>query len=177
MESTGIVNMIQISEKTYNYLEKTGEFILEERGIIDVKGKGQMKTYFLTDFSNNNKTINYEFLEKAKKIARKILSNLKETDISTFASVQEFLNSGVDNISSVSSNASGSNTSTAKVMKKNLSVLDLISMAIAPPKDSIIYGRDGYRGGKPASLNSKCDDSVLSKADNSVNSNSINIEF
>jgi hypothetical protein len=70
MESTGIVDEIQISEDTYKILSVTNEFIMEERGIIEgiiififyffiinfnliyvVKGKGQMKTYFLVLFT------------------------------------------------------------------------------------------------------------------------------
>ncbi|NEP14285.1 MAG: adenylate/guanylate cyclase domain-containing protein [Symploca sp. SIO2C1] len=46
MESQGIPGSIQVTEETYQLL--SGKFIFEERGIIDVKGKGQMKTYLLT---------------------------------------------------------------------------------------------------------------------------------
>jgi len=75
MESTGVVDKIQISEDTYKILSVTNEFIMEERGIIEgiiififhffiinfnliyiVKGKGQMKTYFLVNYSQSNKT-------------------------------------------------------------------------------------------------------------------------
>jgi len=35
MESTGIVDEIQISEDTYKILSVTNEFIMEERGIIE----------------------------------------------------------------------------------------------------------------------------------------------
>jgi len=45
MESSGLAGGIQISESTYEKIK--GKFIIEERGIIDVKGKGQMKTYLL----------------------------------------------------------------------------------------------------------------------------------
>lgn len=45
MESQGIVNNIQVTEETYSRLKHQYNF--RERGFIDVKGKGQMKTYLL----------------------------------------------------------------------------------------------------------------------------------
>ena len=45
MESTGELGKIQVSQDTYERLKD--EFVLEERGLIDVKGKGQMLTWFL----------------------------------------------------------------------------------------------------------------------------------
>jgi class 3 adenylate cyclase len=47
MESHGIPNKIQITQTTYNLLKN--EFICEERGIISIKGKGDMQTYFLLE--------------------------------------------------------------------------------------------------------------------------------
>jgi len=45
MESHGIPNEIQVTEETRNLL--IGKYTFEDRGIIDVKGKGQMRTYLL----------------------------------------------------------------------------------------------------------------------------------
>ncbi|MBE9130022.1 MULTISPECIES: adenylate/guanylate cyclase domain-containing protein [unclassified Coleofasciculus] len=45
MESHGIAGRIQVSESTYERLRD--QYALEERGIIEVKGKGEMRTYFL----------------------------------------------------------------------------------------------------------------------------------
>ncbi len=45
MESHGLPGKIQISEATYQLL--TEEYLVEERGLIKVKGKGMMKTYWL----------------------------------------------------------------------------------------------------------------------------------
>lgn len=45
MESQGLAGRIQLSEATRSRL--TGAFALEERGAIDVKGKGEMHTWFL----------------------------------------------------------------------------------------------------------------------------------
>ena len=45
MESHGLSWRIQVSEVTYNLLKN--KYLLQERGIIEVKGKGAMKTYLL----------------------------------------------------------------------------------------------------------------------------------
>jgi adenylate cyclase len=45
MESTGVPGKIQVSQDTYERLN--GEFLLESRGVIEVKGKGEMQTWFL----------------------------------------------------------------------------------------------------------------------------------
>ncbi|MCS6809011.1 MAG: adenylate/guanylate cyclase domain-containing protein [Bacteroidota bacterium] len=46
MESHGVVGKIQCSEEVYELLKE--KFTFEERGVIDVKGKGMMRTWFLT---------------------------------------------------------------------------------------------------------------------------------
>ncbi|MHA1564533.1 MAG: adenylate/guanylate cyclase domain-containing protein [Alphaproteobacteria bacterium] len=45
MESQGITNAIQLSLETYQRLKDT--YICEPRGVIDVKGKGELQTYLL----------------------------------------------------------------------------------------------------------------------------------
>jgi len=45
MESTGALGMIQVSDETYARLKC--RFVLESRGMIEVKGKGLMPTWFL----------------------------------------------------------------------------------------------------------------------------------
>ena len=45
MESHGLSWRIQVSETTYKLLEH--KYLFQERGIIDVKGKGGMRTYLL----------------------------------------------------------------------------------------------------------------------------------
>ncbi|BBX14847.1 MAG: adenylate/guanylate cyclase domain-containing protein [Mycolicibacter algericus] len=45
MESTGVPNRIQVPQDVYERL--TSEFVFEERGDVDVKGKGVMHTWFL----------------------------------------------------------------------------------------------------------------------------------
>ncbi len=45
MESQGRADMIQVSQSTYQAIEK--RFQCESRGLIDIKGKGKMHTYWL----------------------------------------------------------------------------------------------------------------------------------
>ncbi|MGF1522234.1 MAG: PAS domain S-box protein [Leptolyngbyaceae cyanobacterium] len=45
MESQGIADEIQVTEEVYKRLKH--EYLLEARGLVDVKGKGQMMTYWL----------------------------------------------------------------------------------------------------------------------------------
>lgn len=45
MESHGLPGRIQVSESTYRRLN--GRFSFEDRGVVEVKGKGPMRTYFL----------------------------------------------------------------------------------------------------------------------------------
>lgn len=49
MESHGIVGKIQVSEDTYNLIRD--RFVMEKRGVIQVKGKGLMTTYILQEGS------------------------------------------------------------------------------------------------------------------------------
>jgi adenylate cyclase len=45
MESHGVPNEIQVSQASFMRLSEG--FILEPRGVIDIKGKGRMETYLL----------------------------------------------------------------------------------------------------------------------------------
>ena len=45
MESTDEAGKVRLSEAVYRQLEE--EFELEPRGLIEIKGKGQMPTWFL----------------------------------------------------------------------------------------------------------------------------------
>lgn len=50
MESQGIPGVIQVSEATYELLQS--QFVFERRGIMEIKGKGQMVTYLLLGRKN-----------------------------------------------------------------------------------------------------------------------------
>ena len=47
MESTSLAGHMQISEYTYALVSDNMDFTWKERGRVDVKGKGSMKTYLL----------------------------------------------------------------------------------------------------------------------------------
>lgn len=49
MQSSGEADKIQISKTTWLMLSMKGGFVMEERGLIEVKGKGEMQTYWLLD--------------------------------------------------------------------------------------------------------------------------------
>ncbi|KAF5269198.1 hypothetical protein FQR65_LT02499 [Abscondita terminalis] len=53
MDSTGIVDKIQVTKELYQILHKKG-YPLTCRGTIEVKGKGNMETYFLNGYRDNN---------------------------------------------------------------------------------------------------------------------------
>ncbi|XP_034100299.1 guanylate cyclase 32E isoform X2 [Drosophila albomicans] len=48
MESTGEAMKIHISELTYQLLQNIGGYICVERGLTSIKGKGDLRTYWLT---------------------------------------------------------------------------------------------------------------------------------
>jgi adenylate cyclase len=50
METTGVPDKIQVSQEAYERLRN--DFVLEERGSIDIKGKGRMTTWFLIGRKN-----------------------------------------------------------------------------------------------------------------------------
>ena len=52
MESHGIEGRVQVTEETYNLLKD--EFDFEDRGVIDVKGKGDMHVYILAGRKTGN---------------------------------------------------------------------------------------------------------------------------
>ncbi|HIK13528.1 MAG TPA: CHASE domain-containing protein [Oscillatoriaceae cyanobacterium M33_DOE_052] len=52
MESHGLPDAIHVTDSTYQLLQE--KFILEARGIIQIKGKGEMATYLLKGRKDNN---------------------------------------------------------------------------------------------------------------------------
>ena len=49
MESTGVPGRMQISAATYNFVCDDNNFAWDERGVVDVKGKGDMMTYLSSE--------------------------------------------------------------------------------------------------------------------------------
>jgi guanylate cyclase len=65
MESHGLSNCIQITQRTYELLRDT--FVCVPRGLIEIKGKGQMQTWFLVGRRTDQRTEDYSsVLAKAK---------------------------------------------------------------------------------------------------------------
>ncbi|XP_052760910.1 uncharacterized protein LOC128203508 [Mya arenaria] len=54
MESTGLPSKVQMSESSANKLKKVNGFRISERGIVEVKGKGVMRTYWLDGCANSS---------------------------------------------------------------------------------------------------------------------------
>ncbi|MCB9244786.1 MAG: tetratricopeptide repeat protein [Flavobacteriales bacterium] len=49
MENSGAAGKVNISRKTYELLKEDPQFTFEPRGKVNVKGKGEMEMYFLTE--------------------------------------------------------------------------------------------------------------------------------
>ncbi|CAF0853653.1 unnamed protein product [Rotaria sp. Silwood1] len=57
MESTGLPERIHLSDDTYKRIKNREQYVFEERGEIEIKGKGLMYTYFLlARKTNENET-------------------------------------------------------------------------------------------------------------------------
>lgn len=78
MNSNSDSGRILISRATYDLLAQTDDFEIEERGVIDVKGKGRMQTFWLLAGAQSNNNSNYFACEKVLEVANNVLlkSNL-----------------------------------------------------------------------------------------------------
>jgi len=101
MESTGLPDRVQVSSATAMQLQKTGKYVLEQRGEIDVKGKGSMQTHWLVSASNSHDTINEAFLAefigdlrsrklKAEREAEHMTKVLSDDSVSTLSTRSDF---------------------------------------------------------------------------------------
>lgn len=59
MESCGEALKIHISPQCKEKLDKLGGYITEERGLISMKGKGEVLTYWLIGTKNNDFFFNF----------------------------------------------------------------------------------------------------------------------
>jgi adenylate cyclase len=62
MDSTGSENKIQVTEYVYSLIKQ--EYVLQERGTVKVKGKGEMRTYFLIGKKGKRKNDHFEVRKK-----------------------------------------------------------------------------------------------------------------
>ncbi|MEZ4687763.1 MAG: adenylate/guanylate cyclase domain-containing protein [Bacteroidia bacterium] len=49
MESSGAAGKVNISRETYKLLKEDPQFAFETRGKVDVKGKGELEMYFISE--------------------------------------------------------------------------------------------------------------------------------
>jgi hypothetical protein len=75
MESHGEVNKIHCSETTAALLLSTGIFNISKRGVIEVKGKGKMTTYWIEKSSDCNPYSNQTAAAKAMESSIAILES------------------------------------------------------------------------------------------------------
>ncbi|XP_048250350.1 uncharacterized protein LOC124113168 [Haliotis rufescens] len=74
MESNGLPLKIHISQATRDRLMKTDNYLISERGEIDIKGKGKMKTFWLdgrVDMSQANDSMVCKFVPRRKRKVKK----------------------------------------------------------------------------------------------------------
>lgn len=84
MESTGESNKIQCSPVIANILLQKGLHLLEERGEVEVKGKGLMNTYWLKGPSAANKALSPESMANLQANALRVLHKAAERSTSMF---------------------------------------------------------------------------------------------
>ncbi|KAG7168545.1 Adenylate cyclase type 3-like, partial [Homarus americanus] len=65
MESTGKAGCIQVTEETTKILQHFG-YVFEQRGLIAVKGKGELMTYYLVGKAASPQQVNGESLDYSK---------------------------------------------------------------------------------------------------------------
>ncbi|XP_017301899.1 adenylate cyclase type 3-like isoform X1 [Diaphorina citri] len=75
MESTGRAGFIQVTEETTHILQHFG-YIFEQRGLVSVKGKGQLMTYYLLGKSTTG--VNYP--SGLPPFENSVMEPLKEVD-------------------------------------------------------------------------------------------------
>ena len=82
MESTGVANLIHVSSRTYDQLVAAGKahWCKEREDLVEVKGKGYSKTYFVNPNSQENISTSMESDQGSKKYEQKeSISNADRT--------------------------------------------------------------------------------------------------
>ena len=135
METTGIVDRTHVSAAFATLLQKNypGWFLIEERGEIDIKGKGLMTTYWINGAGPANTKLTANFMAKTRSKVKRILREQKDKPL-----VYKHLLSTVDEIETSPSD-SLTTLGVKKLSKLNLLLSDLadtINPVSSPPKSS-----------------------------------------
>lgn len=77
MESTGKAGRIHMSEAMATILRASGRYEIEECGLIEVKNKGMMTTYFLIGATDLNQNVSEEKIQEILATTKELLSNGK----------------------------------------------------------------------------------------------------
>lgn len=76
-EATGEAGKIHCSDITAQLLIESGKFNLTERGLVDMKGKGGLRTYWLDDAHIDNMDANQEAIERIVEKSEDLIKSAK----------------------------------------------------------------------------------------------------
>lgn len=71
MQSNCPPNQIQMSESTAKMLMERAEYKLTKRGIVKVKGKGDVNTYWLNEYTHDHEKEHTELKKTPSEVERK----------------------------------------------------------------------------------------------------------
>ncbi len=80
MESNGEAGRVHCSEAFANKLQKGERHVIEERGLIPIKGKGEMKTFWLLSAAENNDVSDNEAIKRAVQQCQELLADQCQFD-------------------------------------------------------------------------------------------------
>ncbi|XP_055642791.1 guanylate cyclase 32E [Toxorhynchites rutilus septentrionalis] len=92
MESSGEALKVHISSVTYNLLKKIGGYKFEERGVIKVKGKGEMRTFWLVGEDDQKKTDRFGSHDAMPNLSLSIIPDLIRSPEQSCADLADTIN-------------------------------------------------------------------------------------
>ncbi len=135
METNGVVNRIHVSAEFASLLQTKypDSFLIEERGEIDIKGKGRMTTYWINGVGPANTKLTTSFMDKTRSKVKRILRQQRNKPLAyrhLLSPINEAEASASDRLVTLG---------VKKLSKLNLLLADLgneISSLSSPPKSS-----------------------------------------
>jgi len=134
METYGDVDKIHISESTAKLLLQSGEFLVEERGLINIHGKGKLKTWWLSGASEDNRLFQSVNSVKSTYSMRSV-----DNKIESHESVKRVLVVHRSNVVGKMLIYKLENVSHVVFSTKNVSVGNMLSMVEAHNIDVIVF--------------------------------------